>query len=314
MNQQNAYKNNSQNFLWQFHSDNKIQMWPSGDSQRYITKPTKLFPKESIERGKILVPPRNPIDITRQTGILASAVSRHNADYFVSHMGEEFITYIVMLSGVYCAKAAGKSYEIKAGDCFVLPANMPCDYFTRKRRFNLIWFHIKNSAEWRNICGGAPTLRKMALGGEFATLYQMYADELYGQTQSITFLQNALGLIVEILKRQFAPAEISGKARTLKPLLAEINADLSRAWTAEGAAKKISLTVPRLNALFVDTYGKTFAKYLLEIKMAAAVKMISQGRKLAHIAQRTGFSTPYALSNTFKKYFGVSPKNYARKK
>lgn len=310
MQNESAYKNESQNFLWQFRSENKIQMWPRTDSQRYITMPTKLFPRESILRGKILVPPRLPIDIARQTGILASAFSSHNKDYFVSHMGESFITCIIMAQGQYCAKISGKSYNINKGDFFALPAGVPCDYFTRKKSFELIWFHIKNDSEWRNICGTAPSLHKMRLGGEFAALYQMYSNELYSDSPSITFLQNALGLMVEILKRQFSPAPEECGGAKLKTLLANVNANLHLNWTAEKAAKKIPCTVARLNEMFAKKFGKTFPKYLLEIRMQTALRLVSKGLPLAEIARRTGFSTPYALSNTFKKHFGAAPKRY----
>ncbi len=54
--------------------------------------------------------------------------------------------------------------------------------------------------------------------------------------------------------------------------------------------------------------------YVRNFKMKKAAKLILEGNlSIAEISDQTGFGTQSHFSTAFKKYFGVSPKDYKEK-
>ncbi len=300
--------------LWQFKNENKIQVWPKDDFQQYITPPSAIFPKQHLKWKNIVCPPALPVNITLNGGVLAAGFSRHNSEYFVSHSGEPFFTYIVMLKGKYCAKTENKKYDICAKMGFLLPAKVPCDYFTRNSKFELIWFHIKPTPRWVNVLGQRPLCRKLEHLDQFVFLFDLYRKELFSGKPRLDYLQHAFALMMATVEREFSgeslrktPEKLSQK---LEKFCGELSLKISEKWTQKRAAACLNCTVRELDGAFSARHGKTFAKFLLELRMANALKMLRAGKTVAETARAAGFSNAYAFSNSFKAFYGMSPRNY----
>ena len=73
-------------------------------------------------------------------------------------------------------------------------------------------------------------------------------------------------------------------------------------------ATRVALSPRRLEMLFRQNLGLTPAAYALDLRLAAARRMITDTRHpLADIALRTGFSSPSTLSRAFRGRFGHAP-------
>ena len=69
----------------------------------------------------------------------------------------------------------------------------------------------------------------------------------------------------------------------------------------------------QLNYLFKKEVGETVIKYLIQVRMEQARKLLDhKGLKISEISEKTGYSTVSYFSNVFKKYYGVSPLEYRR--
>ena len=88
----------------------------------------------------------------------------------------------------------------------------------------------------------------------------------------------------------------------------------------ENFTKNIPLTVlSRVNNTSVQTlinkfkkqYGKTPTKYITELRMKKAKKLLSDTQlSVGQIAEECGYENTYYFSNTFKKEVGTSPSKY----
>ncbi|MDQ1913758.1 response regulator [Paenibacillus sp. GD4] len=66
-----------------------------------------------------------------------------------------------------------------------------------------------------------------------------------------------------------------------------------------------------LSGLFKQNAGLTFSDYVLKLRMDKAVELMKEKRlKLTDIATIAGYSSSSYFSTAFKKYFGMSPKEY----
>ncbi|MGQ0611451.1 MAG: GlxA family transcriptional regulator [Paracoccaceae bacterium] len=73
-------------------------------------------------------------------------------------------------------------------------------------------------------------------------------------------------------------------------------------------AARVGLSPRRLEMLFRQNLGLTPAAYALDLRLAAARRMVTDTRHtLSEVALRTGFSSPSTLSRAFRARFGVAP-------
>jgi transcriptional regulator GlxA family with amidase domain len=73
-------------------------------------------------------------------------------------------------------------------------------------------------------------------------------------------------------------------------------------------AARAGLSPRRLEMLFRHYVGLTPAAYALDLRLAAARRMITDTRHpLSEVALRTGFSSPSTLSRAFRARFGHAP-------
>ncbi|NWQ41701.1 response regulator [Bacillus sp. EB106-08-02-XG196] len=64
--------------------------------------------------------------------------------------------------------------------------------------------------------------------------------------------------------------------------------------------------------LFKDQMGKTYIKYLTELRMEKAKLMLQEGQKVIKVSEKVGYHTYRHFSDIFKKYVGVSPGQYKK--
>ena len=75
------------------------------------------------------------------------------------------------------------------------------------------------------------------------------------------------------------------------------------------AAHGISRNV--LQFAFKDTYGMGIRDYKLKIRMERSRQLIEAGKDLKEVAIVLQYTEPRAFSTAFKKYYGITPTDFA---
>ncbi|MCR5107780.1 MAG: response regulator [Lachnospiraceae bacterium] len=65
-----------------------------------------------------------------------------------------------------------------------------------------------------------------------------------------------------------------------------------------------------LSALFKETLGRTYIKYLTGIRMEKACELLAEGNKVSAVASMVGINDVHYFSEIFKKYNGKTPREY----
>jgi len=67
-----------------------------------------------------------------------------------------------------------------------------------------------------------------------------------------------------------------------------------------------------LRKLFLEKYGKTPHKYIIDLRMARARQLLADAAlTVTEISEQCGFSNPYHFSRSFKSRVGITPVEYA---
>ncbi|RSD26869.1 helix-turn-helix domain-containing protein [Mesobacillus subterraneus] len=76
-------------------------------------------------------------------------------------------------------------------------------------------------------------------------------------------------------------------------------------------ADHINLSVPYFSKIFKQETGRSFVEYVTFVRMQRAVWMLRHtDHTVEAIAEELGYNTPNYFSGTFKKYVGLSPRDY----
>ncbi|NMH70978.1 helix-turn-helix transcriptional regulator [Bacillus sp. RO3] len=80
-------------------------------------------------------------------------------------------------------------------------------------------------------------------------------------------------------------------------------------------ADQINISVPYFSKIFKEETGRNFVEYVTYVRLQRAVWLLRHTtHTIEHIAEELGFNTPNYFSGTFKKYVGLSPRDYRRTK
>ena len=89
--------------------------------------------------------------------------------------------------------------------------------------------------------------------------------------------------------------------------------------TLANMAKRIDTNTTYLSKIINEDYEKTFAHFINELRLSHTLKSLESNpnyRNLTidHIAEKSGFASPSTFYNAFKKYTGLTPSYYIKKR
>ncbi|MBR3863548.1 MAG: helix-turn-helix transcriptional regulator [Clostridia bacterium] len=124
--------------------------------------------------------------------------------------------------------------------------------------------------------------------------------------------------IIDLLNSLFDALNIdsmlyTGSGSSFYKVIKYINENLSGDLTNDKLAE-IACFQPRyFIRVFKKQFGTTPHKYIQNVRIKHAVNMLQNGKKIAEISQRLGFSEEKSFLRFFKQYKGVSPKIFLDK-
>lgn len=146
---------------------------------------------------------------------------------------------------------------------------------------------------------------------ETAREFDRLCRELAEQ-QEIKLPQTALHMFEFILKQTMYPPSTSRKQISLMEKAAELlDADFSKPVSMQEIAGKLHLGYSSFRHLFTDFYSVSPAEYRIRRKIEKIQQLLCSGKyTVKELSVEFGYANPYVLSKQFKKYTGVSPKEY----
>jgi AraC-like DNA-binding protein len=121
--------------------------------------------------------------------------------------------------------------------------------------------------------------------------------------------------ITHLIVRTILNCEINNLPVNLKNnienVIEYIHVHFNEKLTISSLAEKANLSESHFMRVFKESTGKTPKEYLLLLRLDKAKKMIQDtDKRSSEIALDCGFNNPSHFSNTFQKYFNLSPSAY----
>jgi len=82
-------------------------------------------------------------------------------------------------------------------------------------------------------------------------------------------------------------------------------------WTVDSLAGAQGLSRATLARRFKEATGTGPMEYLKQIRMQRAARMLQNGEgNVEHISMRVGYESPFSFSRSFKRFYGLSPREF----
>lgn len=139
-------------------------------------------------------------------------------------------------------------------------------------------------------------------------LYKLYnLNQFDNWHELISYYRELTDIVLEITERK----EFNIKMENLEQIKRYIQNNLSRNLTLNEIANSINYNSSYISRYFKQMTGQSISQYMMQCRMDFAKKyLISSDESIQGIAEKLGFESSQYFSIVFKKYTGLSPREY----
>lgn len=129
----------------------------------------------------------------------------------------------------------------------------------------------------------------------------------YAGTDDKELLVSIVQLVLSCVDRELGRENRAASlAKSYIDKLDNLSVDMSEVARAVGYSRE------HITRVFSSAYRMTPNQYLNSKRMELARRALQDGKSVKSVADIMSYSSPYAFSKAFKKYFGLSPENYLK--
>ncbi len=219
-------------------------------------------------------------------------------------------------SGNMGLNAGGEKADLKAGSFYLLPPGIR--HFGTDDKFNdVYWVHFKINArpaekpenvDFKNIrlplFGKLPAelpVKPVMEAMSRLSRQGLSSDEMFG-TQFKALLYN-IGL-----EAQKNALKQNRGTRTAYEIFSYLEKNIDKNIRASALEAKFGYCYYELNGFFKEHFGTTIKQKVLDMKIKKAFELLTQGEKIAGVAEKLGFNDYYYFLKLFKKIKHITPK------
>jgi AraC-like DNA-binding protein len=207
----------------------------------------------------------------------------------------------------------GKEHIIRKGEIFLLRKDAEHTYgvgpagFLLKRFIAIDGLELENLLRFLNLWGKDVIVPKEP--GTIEKLLKQFTKSLSDTTTENMDMQFS-SMIYRVLMVLYQSLE-SSTPPIIEKAIEYIQNNLNSTLSRKDISTHVGISMTHLNKIFFQHFECSPMKYFVKRKLAWAAQLISRTKySIKEIAFITGYEDPLYFSAQFKKYFGVSPRNY----
>lgn len=238
------------------------------------------------------------------------------------------ICYLVEGRQIY--SAAGKDYQLKAGDLFITQPMEPHSSGRQpQEKGSLFWMHIMPALRNNPYLGMTPpagaelTLQlqniheKCFAGNEIIhDLFNKIYSEISTPENALKqiIIANAItGILLEIVK--CSRSRQLRSSSSFEKILLHIDKNIDLKMSVNELAARAGISESYFKAKFKQETGMPPAEYILRGKIAKGKELLESGKgNVTEVAFRLGFSSSQHFSTAFQRFTGINPSKCRRTK
>ncbi len=225
---------------------------------------------------------------------------------------------------VYSTEGAGEVFDsvrfrrVEPGQLLIAPALRPFGYRPVTPTWRFMWFHLPDEETWAFLRKETLTVRKSLFTDTLRRVTEGFLEESRGRTDSH---HEASGLYISLIaiyvQRELGSGSDThvGTGNRLDHLCALVNADLAGNWTVEALANVVGVSPPHLHHMVRERFGTSPMRLVTRLRMERAQEwLIIHDAPQRVIGEMVGYQNEFAFLVAFKRFSGVTPKEFRKRR
>lgn len=221
-----------------------------------------------------------------------------------------------------CFFADGKTYELSAGDVFILfPGQIVSYKQDSADPWAYMWVEImgenlKEILERASVTPQFPIIRKTdkRVFGEFAEIIKTASAE--EDPLCLDVISHITAILHYFILQANLPEnrKLTAKEEQIQRITKYIGEHFSEPdLTSELLAKTFYLSPQYMTRIFRESHGITPKQYIKDMRLKKACELLETGKfSIARIAEAVGYNSQFHFSREFKKYFDYAPTRFVK--
>ncbi len=229
-------------------------------------------------------------------------------EYWVERTGPEFHSVLVTLEGGGTLHTDAGCFDISPSTMSFLPAGKPFRFELSPlyQHWKMVWLLLTDVEHWRDIHALSRPVFHFDSCESVWSLVSLTHKEIGGRA---TFRNLMLSELVKILSN--VDKSLSDTHMRVLSVLNSVESQLQLNWTVSAIAARSYLSEEQLNRVVKKIVGMSTRDYLISLRMKKAVDLLdNKDWSVKMIALRLGYADPNNFTHRFKKFYGVSPRQY----
>ena len=131
--------------------------------------------------------------------------------------------------------------------------------------------------------------------------------------ENVCIFGQVLSYIVQNVNKDNDEVSYNTARHEILKILAYVNSNIAEPLTVESIARKFNMSSTTLWHMMKRNMGMSLKEYILKIRIAKAMQLLSKGLSVTEVADKTGFNSYSHFIRTFTKTVGTSPYRYSKR-
>lgn len=258
-------------------------------------------------------------DVLRAHAIAEAGITECHSGYCLERSAPRFHLLVYPTKGAGVVYDSTRARRIEPGQVFIAPALKPFGYAPATRTWRFMWFHLPNESVWSHLRRDRFSVRKTSLTDTLRRITEEFLRESRGRTESHREASKLyVGLLALYIQRELGAGETDGdvgRSNQMDHLCELVNADLTRDWSVETLADALNVSCSHLHRLVRNRFGTSPKKLVTRLRMERAQEwLIMHDVPQGIIGKMVGYQNEFAFLVAFKRFSGVTPKEFRKRR
>lgn len=252
----------------------------------------------------------------RSRHVILAGLSDLGSGYEVGRPEPFHHLLLYTVSGAAQLQTSDAAHRLGKGQVLIAPARLPYGYRISSRRWRIIWFHLADNEYWWALRQGELLIRPSyhidnVLRAMEGHLSESLSDDHGAKRSALQFAEVLGSYLDRELNEDLDPVARKMHHR-LYALWDHVNAHLQEPWSVARLAAHLHMSPVHFHRISMQYGGSSPMQMVTRLRLERAKELLTQDYPLKLIASLVGYQNPYAFSVAFKRYTGLSPRDYRR--
>ncbi len=258
-------------------------------------------------------------DVLQAHAIAEAGITECHPGYHLERSAPRFHLLVYPTQGAGEVFDAARSRRIEPGQLLIAPARKPFGYRPTTQTWRFMWFHLPDDEAWAFLRKESPTVKKTLLTDTLCMVMEAFLLESRGRSASHGVASGLYISLIEVyVRRELGSGNHDSQLEVgnrLDHLCALVNGDLAYHWSVEALANALGVSCSHLHRMVMERFGTSPMKLVTRLRMERAQEwLILHDAAQGVIGEKVGYKNEFAFLVAFKRFAGVTPKEFRKRR